>query len=130
MTKEYCIETYITKWKYKDNVIISLWHCKDFDNDIREQVGVVELAVSKHSEHKGEAFVWNLYVDENHRGKGLSMKLMNEAHKTAKHLRAKYTALEWSLKESPYWVKELYFRLGYDEEKIDNDYVLMKREIK
>jgi len=130
MTEEYYIETYITKWKCKDNVIISLWYCKDFDNDIREQVGVVELAVYKHGEHKGEAFVWNLYVDENHRGKGLSMKLMNEAHKTAKHLRAKATTLEWSLKESPYWVKELYFRLGYDEEKIDNDYVLMKREIK
>ena len=126
--EEYYIETYITVWKDKDNVIISMWH--DDGPDMAQQVGVVELAVYKHGEHQGEALVWNLYVDEPHRRKGLASQLMDEAHKTAKHLGAKVTALEWSLKESPYWVFDWYTRLGYDEKEIGNGCALMKLEIK
>lgn len=129
MTEGYYTETYITEWKDKDNVIISLWNCEDFDNDIPEQVGVVELAVYKHGEHEGEALVWNLYIDEDHRRKGLARQLMDETHKTAKHLGAKVTALEWSLKESHYWVFDWYTRLGYDEKEIGNGCALMKRPI-
>lgn len=127
MTEGYYTETYITEWKDKDNVIISLWHWVDYNNDTPEQVGVVELAVYKHGEHEGEALVWNLYVDEGHRRKGLAHKLMDEAHKTAKHLGVKVTALEWSLKESPYWVIEWYTRLGYDEKEFGPGNALMKR---
>ena len=121
---EYYIETYITEWKDKDNVIISV---RKNDGDTSEQVGVVELAVYKHGEHEGETLVWNLYVNEEHRRKGLARNLMNEAHKTAKHLGAKVTALEWSLKESPYWVIEWYSRLGYDEKEFGPGNALMKR---
>jgi len=127
MIEGYYTETYITTWKDKDNVIISLWND---EHDVSEQVGVVELAVYKNGEHEGEALVWNLYVDENHRRKGLARKLMDEAHKTAKHLGAKVTALEWSLEESPHWVIEWYFRLGYDEKEFGNGYVLMKRSLR
>ena len=125
MTEGYYTETYITEWKDKDNVIISLWLDPDFDT--AKQVGVVELAVYKHGEHEGEALVWNLYVDEDHRRKGLARKLMDEAHKTAKHLGVKTTALEWSLKESPYWVFDWYTRLGYDEKEFGPGNALMKR---
>ena len=45
MTDDYYTETYITQWKDKDNVIISLWND---EHDVREQVGVVELVVYKH----------------------------------------------------------------------------------
>ena len=124
MAEGYYTETYITEWKEKDNVIISLWH---YDYDTSEQVGVVELAVYKHGEHEGEALVWNLYVNEDHRRKGLARKLMDEAHKTAKNLGAKVTALEWSLKESPHWVIDWYFRLGYDDKEFGPGYALMKR---
>ena len=127
MTEGYYTETYITEWKDKDNVIISLWHLNERDDT--EQVGVVELAVYKHGEHQDEALVWNLYVDEPHRRKGLARQLMDEAHKTAKHLGAKVTALEWSLNESPYWVFDWYTRLGYDEKEIGNGCALMKMEI-
>ena len=126
MIEGYYTETYITEWKDKDNVIISLWH---YDYDSSEQVGVVELAVYKHGEHEGEALVWNLYVNEDHRRKGLARKLMDEAHKTAKHLGVKVTALEWSLKESPYWVIEWYTRLGYDEKEFGPGNALMKRPL-
>lgn len=127
MNEEYYTETYITEWKHKDNVIISLWH----DGPVTpEQVGVVELAVYKDGEHAGEALVWNLYVDEEHRRKGLAKRLMEEAHKTAKHLGAHTTALEWSLEESPRWVAWWYARLGYDEKEFSNTYALMKRPLK
>ena len=127
MAEEYYTETYITEWKDKDNVIISLWHLNERDDT--EQVGVVELAVYKHGEHDGEALVWNLYVNEEHRRKGLARKLMDEAHKTAKHLGSKVTVLEWSLKESPYWVIDWYRRLGYDEKEFGPGNALMKRPL-
>ena len=126
MTEGYCTETYITQWKDKDNVIISLWND---EKDVSEQVGVVELAVYKHGEHEGEALVWNLYVDEDHRCKGRARRLMDEAHKTAKNLGAKVTALEWSLNESPYWVFDWYTHLGYDEKEFGPGNALMKRPI-
>ena len=129
MAEEFYTETYITEWKDKDNVIISLWKYDSVVYETAYQVGVVELAVYKRGEHQGEALVWNLYVDEEHRRKGLARKLMDEAHKTAKHLGAKVTALEWSLKESPYWVIEWYCRLGYDEKEIGSGYALMKRPL-
>jgi len=128
MAEEYYTETYITEWKDKDNVIISMWYCEDTAHD-PIQVGVVELAVYKNGEHEGEALVWNMYVDEDHRRKGLARRLMDEAHNTAKHLGAKATALEWSLKESPYWVIEWYTRLGYDEKEIGNGCALMKADL-
>ena len=128
MTEEYYTETYITQWKEKDNVIISLWNLNECD-DV-EQVGVVELAVYKNGGHEGEALVWNLYIDEAHRRKGLARRLMDEARNTAKHLGAKTCVLEWSLTESPRWVAWWYARLGYDEKEFSNIYALMKLEIK
>ena len=124
----YYTETYITEWKDKDNAIISMWQYDD-ESDMHQQVGVVELAVHKNGEHQGEALVWNIYVDKEHRRKGLARKLMDEAHKTAKHLGVKVTALEWSLKESPHWVLDWYCRLGYDEKEFGPGNALMKRPI-
>jgi hypothetical protein len=54
---------------------------------------------------------------------------MDEAHKTAKHLGAKVTALEWSLEESPHWVFDWYCRLGYDEKEFGKGCALMKKEL-
>ena len=127
MNEEYYTETYITEWKDKDNVIISMWHG---DGDTAQQVGVVELSVYKHGKHEGEALVWNLYVDEDHRRKGLARRLMDKAHKTAKHLGAHTCVLEWSLRESPRWVAWWYAKLGYDEKEFSNTYALMKLELK
>lgn len=127
MTERYYTETYLTEWKDKDNVIISLWND---EGDVSEQVGVVELGYYKNGEHEGEALVWNLYVNEEHRRKGLAKMLMDEAHKTAKHLGAKTTALEWSLRESPFWVFDWYCRLGYDEKEIGPGSSLMRRPLK
>ena len=126
MNDEYYTETYITEWRDKDNVIISMWH----DGECPQQMGVVELAVHKHGEHEGEALVWNLYVDEPHRRNGLARRLMDEARKTARHLGARRCALEWSLRESPRWVAWWYARLGYDEKEFSDEYALMKLELK
>lgn len=131
MNEEYYTETYITEWKDKDNVIISMWK-QDLStlNEVSLQVGVVELAVHKRGEHEGEALVWNLYVDEPERRKGLARRLMDEARKMAKHLGAHTCVLEWSLRESPRWVAWWYAKLGYDEKEFSNTYALMKLELK
>lgn len=130
MNEEYYTETYIAPWKDKDNVIISMWK-QDLStlNEVSWQVGVVELAVYKNGEHEGEALVWNLYIDEPHRRKGLARRLMDKARKTAKHLGAKTCVLEWSLEESPHWVFDWYYRLGYDEKEFGPGCSLMKMEI-
>ena len=125
----YYTEQYITEWKDKDNAIISMWQYDD-ENDMSHWVGVVELAVYKNGKHEGEALVWNLYVDKEHRRKGLARRLMCEAKKWAKHLGAHTCALEWSFDESPRWVAQWYCRLGYDEKEFGNGYALMKLPIK
>ena len=129
MNEEYYTETYITEWKDKDNAIISMWQYDD-ESDMHRQVGVVELAVHKNGEHEGEALVWNLYVDKEHRRKGLARRLMDEARKWAKPLGAHTSALEWSIEESPQWVFDWYTRLGYDEKEFGPGCALMKLEIK
>ena len=130
MNDEFYTETYITEWKGKDNVIISMWKYDSVVYECASQVGVVELAVYKKGEHEGEALVWNLYVDEPERRKGLARQLMEEARKTAKHLGAHTCALEWSLRESPNWVFDWYCRLGYDEKEFGPGCSLMKLELK
>ena len=129
MSDEFYTETYITEWKDKDNVIISMWKYDSVVYECASQVGVVELAVYKKGEHEGEALVWNLYVDKEYRRKGLARRLMDEARKWAKHLGAHTCALEWSLRESPNWVFDWYCRLGYDEKEFGPGCSLMKLDI-
>ena len=128
MTGEYVFSTYITHWKDKDNVIINVLTFS-LEPIKLEQVGVVELGYYKNGEHEGEALVWNLYVNEEHRHKGIARWLMAKAHEIAKELGAKTTALEWSLEESPFWVFDWYCRLGYDEKEIGPGSSLMRRPL-
>lgn len=125
---EYSFSTYITHWKDKDNVIINVLTFS-FEPIQLEQVGVVELGYYKNGEHEGEALIWNLYVNEEHRHKGIARWLMNKAHEMAKELGARTTALEWSLRESPFWVFDWYCRLGYDEKEIGPGISLMRRPL-
>lgn len=125
---EYGFSTYITHWKDKDNVIINVLTFS-LEPIKLEQVGVVELGYYKNGEHEGEALVWNLYVNEEHRHKGIARWLMAKAHEIAKELGAKTTALEWSLEESPFWVFDWYCRLGYDEKEIGTGSSLMRRPL-
>ena len=125
---EYGFSTYITHWKDKDNVIINVLTFS-LEPIKLEQVGVVELGYYKNGEHEGEALVWNLYVNEEHRHKGIARWLMAKAHEIAKELGAKTTALEWSLEESPFWVFDWYCRLGYDEKEIGPGSSLMRRPL-
>ena len=125
---EYGFSTYITHWKDKYNVIINVLTFS-LEPIKLEQVGVVELGYYKNGEHEGEALVWNLYVNEEHRHKGIARWLMAKAHEIAKELGAKTTALEWSLEESPFWVFDWYCRLGYDEKEIGTGSSLMRRPL-
>ena len=130
MSEEYYTESYLTEWKDRDNVIISMWKLESVVSEAANQVGVVELTVYKNGEHEGEALVWNLYVDETERRKGLARELMNEARKIAKHLGAHACVLEWSLRESPNWVFDWYCRLGYEEKEFGPGCSLMELELK
>ena len=95
-----------------------------------EQQGIVEVAAYKAGKHQGEAIIWNLYVNEQHRRHGLARRLMEKAQEAARQSGCHTAALEWSLRESPHWVIDWYYRIGFDEKEFGRDCSLMKKDIK
>lgn len=119
---DYYTRHYRTEWPDRDNVVISLYESGD---PLHLQLGIVEVGIHKTGKHQGEALVWNLYVSEEHRGRGLGRMLMSDAYDVAMLADCHTACLEWSLKESPRWVAEWYARLGYDEREFGHDSALM-----
>lgn len=85
---------------------------------------------------KADAFLWALWIDEGkdlynepYRRRGEATILMKAAEDEAKKKGCKSIALEWSLKESPYWVHDWYERLGYEDKEFGNGCALMVKEL-
>ena len=119
--------TYTTVWPTCDNVVISL--CEKWGG-VPVQVGIVEVRVFKDGKHKGEAYLWNLFVNPECRGRGYARILMQAAYDRAQESGCHTCVLEWDMKESPRWVFQWYTRLGYDEKEFGHDNALMKLPIK
>lgn len=79
---------------------------------------------------KDEAFVWNLFVDEKYRKKGVAEALLKVAEKDAQSYKCDHMALEWYLKDSPRWVFDWYVRLGYEEKEFGKDCSLLVKQLK
>ena len=55
---------------------------------------------------------------------------MEKAQEAARQSGCHTAALEWSLRESPHWVIDWYYRIGFDEKEFGRDCSLMKKDIK
>ena len=124
--EDYITRHYRTEWPDTDNVVISLYEAHD---PVMVQIGIVEVRLFKQGEHRGEALIWNLYVDEQHRGRGYGRALLSDALLVIEGADFHVAALEWRLKESPHWVFDWYCREGFDEKEFGNGYALMKKKI-
>lgn len=103
------------------------------DTEGRGSVQVDILLTDKARErYKADALLWGLWglwVDEGHRQNGEGDGLVLTAEQEAKASGCKSIALEWSLQESPYWVRDWYVRLGYEEKEFGNGSSLMVKEL-
>ena len=78
---------------------------------------------------KADALLWALWVDEGYRKQGEATALMAMAEAAVIAKGCTSIALEWSLKEAPYWVCDWYMRLGYEEREFGRDCALMIKKL-
>lgn len=115
---------YKATWPSGDNVVISLY------NDFPCQIGIIEIRIYKTGEHKGEAYLWNLHVVKNSRGKGYGRLLLDEATAFAMSQGCKAVSLDWDIEEAPKWVFDWYVRNGFDEREFGRGCAYMVKELK
>ncbi|MBQ8713067.1 MAG: GNAT family N-acetyltransferase [Prevotella sp.] len=99
----------------------------DCDNT---EAGIVEVRTFKTGKNKGRAYIWNLSVGEQHRGKGYGRALLSDAYDVAMLAGCREVELEWDRRDFPQWVFDWYQREGYDEREFSRDYALMVMPIK
>ncbi len=100
------------------------------DTEGRGSVQVdIPLTDKARERYKADALLWGLWVDEGHRQNGEGDGLVLTAEQEAKASGCKSIAIEWSLQESPYWVRDWYVRLGYEEKEFGNGSSLMVKEL-
>lgn len=63
--------------------------------------------------HTGEAFLWNLWVNPDHRNMGVASKLMAEAREDAIERKCDNITLEWCAVDTDGWTLDWYKRMGY-----------------
>lgn len=94
------------------------------------QVDILQTDEQRERYH-ADCILWALLVDEGKtRRKGVGGVLVKTAEEEAKKCGCKSIALEWSLQESPFWVRDWYERLGYEEKVFGKGYSLMVKELK
>lgn len=123
--KDYYTLQYRTEWTNTDNVVISL-----YENGNTMQAGIVEVTVFKTGDRRGEAYLWNLHVTEDCRGRGYGRALLSEAYDVAMLADCDRITLDWELKDSPYWVFDWYVREGFDEREFGRGCAFMVKPVK
>lgn len=101
-------KVYRTKWPTSDNIVVSAW-------EDSVQIGIIEIRIFKEGSYKGEAYLWNLHVDQEYRGEGYGRILLGKAVCIAKESGCKIATLNWNIKEAPKWVFDWYIRNGFYE---------------
>ena len=123
--KDYYMLLYSTEWTNTDNTVISL-----YEKGNTLQIGIVEVTVFKTGDRKGEAYMWNLHVNEDHRGRGYGRALLSEAYDVAMLAGCETVTLEWESEDTPQWVFDWYVREGFDERKFGAGYAFMAKAVK
>ncbi len=123
--RDYYMLLYSTEWTDTDNTVISL-----YEKGNTQQIGIVEVTVFKTGERQGEAYVWNLHVKDELRGRGYGRALLSEAYDVAMLAGCKTVTLEWDEKDSPRWVLDWYVREGFDEREFGRGCAFMAKAVK
>ncbi len=90
---------------------------------------VLEIYRQPEGKMKVEAYICNLMVEPDCRGKGYGKSLIEWAEKKAKEHGFKKVYLSWRLTESKDFVRRWYERMGYKEVAFGNDGSLMMKEL-
>lgn len=124
-SRVYAVTLYATDWPDCTNIVLMLHP----QGDQRQTVGIIEVHCRKTGERQGEAYLWNLYVEPDHRRHGLAHLLLQSAEQEARSHRSHTAMLEWELRESPRWVLDFYTRQGYDEREFGKDSAWLAKKL-
>lgn len=93
---------------------------------------MLDIYAEPRGEEKIKAYIWSLWVDEWHRGKGLGKSLLGTAEEIARRENMDAVFLDWNKNESEQWVLDWYMKKGYDDVAFNTrpSMVLLKRVFK
>ena len=109
------------------------WHsCKRVLIVKTEVNSSVQILFDKDSKGKPYAYIWALWVNPQHRKKGIGGELLQAAEKYCTEHGYKTAYLEWSKAEdnTPYWVFEWYIRHGWNSYEFCMDYAKLRKELR
>jgi len=99
--QDYFTRHFTTEWADTKNVVVSLYEA----DDPQVQIGIIEVHLFRgESKYKGEAYIWNLWVNEGYRRKGYGRALLNDALDLAMLNGCRVATLECDLRSSPKWL--------------------------
>ena len=124
-TTAYAVTQYETDWPDSANIVLMLHPL----GDPLQTVGIIEAHCRKMGERQGEAYLWNLYVESQHRRHGCAHLLLQTAEQEARRHQCHTATLEWELRESPRWVLDFYTRQGYAEREFGKDSAWLAKKL-
>ena len=124
-SRAYTVSRYETDWPDSTNIVLMLHPL----GDPLQTVGIIEAHCRKTGERQGEAYLWNLYVESQHRRHGCAHLLLQTAEQEALRHQCHTASLEWELRESPRWVLDFYTRQGYAEREFGKDSAWLAKKL-
>lgn len=76
-----------------------------------------------------KAYIWALYVDENHRRKRIATHLLAQAEDILRNNGENTVFLKYSKKDTPKGILYWYMGQGYTTVSSNNEYVLLKKNL-
>lgn len=80
----------------------------------------VDLLNGDNREYGRTAYIWDLYVKEESRRKGIAGQLMDYALNRAREFGFKTATLDWELADTPREIACWYSRIGFEEKEFGN----------
>ena len=123
MSKGYHTRQHRSEWNDSTNIFLSL-----FSDTTHTQCGIIVIRLFK-GNNEGKAYLWNLHIDSEHRGKGNGRTLLHEAIDIARQAGCNKVTLEWDIRDSEQWVFDWYVREGFDEKEFGRKCALMQMDL-
>lgn len=93
--------------------------------------GSVQLEIyDKPCDDGVQAYICKLWVEEEHRRKGIATALLNTAEELARRENMAAVYLDWNGRVTPRWTLDWYCRREYDDVAFGKDNALMKLTLK